>query len=211
MGKYRMLESGQLGAGSHSLPLGQSESALTQTDGETPLTDRAVNVPEMPWYVVQTKPRQERIAEENLSRQGYHCYLPRIKAVKISRNRETIQLEPLFPGYVFFQPSHPEHSIAPVRSTLGVLKIVRFGEEFAVLRPETLESIKQFEARQYSLKYEEITPIKNGAIVCVTDGPLAGLEGLVSAVSEKRVVVLFHLLGHDMQVRLSPCQLRLAG
>ncbi|MFP4155860.1 MAG: transcription termination/antitermination NusG family protein, partial [Halothiobacillaceae bacterium] len=32
----------------------------------------------MGWYVVQTKPRQERIAEENLSRQNYAVYCPRL-------------------------------------------------------------------------------------------------------------------------------------
>lgn len=165
----------------------------------------------MPWYVVQTKSRHERIAEENLLRQGYRCYLPRIKIIKFTRNRETIQLDPLFPGYVFFRPAHIEHSIAPVRSTLGVLKIVRFGEEFAVMRPETLESIKQFEVQQHAAQYEELTPIKPGVVVRVANGPLAGLEGLVSSISEKRVVVLFQLLGQDTQVRLSPHQLKLAG
>lgn len=165
----------------------------------------------MPWYVVQTKARQEHVAEENLVRQGYLCHLPRIKIIKVVRNREVIHLDPLFPGYVFFQPGHAEHSIAPVRSTLGVLKIVRFGEEFAVLRPETLESIKQFELRQHAAQYEELTPIKPGVMVRVASGPLAGLEGLVSSFSEKRVVVLFQLLGQDTPVRLSPHQLKLAG
>lgn len=166
---------------------------------------------DMPWYVVQTKSRQEHVAEENLLRQGYRCYLPRIKIIKFARNRQTIQLDPLFPGYVFFQRAHVEHSIAPVRSTLGVLKVVRFGEEFAVMRPETLASIKQFEAQQHTAQYEELTPIKAGVMVRVASGPLAGLEGLVSSISEKRVVVLFQLLGQDTQVRLSPHQLRLAG
>jgi transcriptional antiterminator RfaH len=166
---------------------------------------------DMPWYVVQTKSRQEHIAEDNLSRQGYRCYLPRIKIIKFARNREVILLDPLFPGYVFFQPAHVEHSISPVRSTLGVLKIVRFGEEFAVMRPQTLESIKQFELQQHNAQYAELTPIKPGVVVRVASGPLTGLEGLVSSISEKRVVVLFQLLGQDTQVRLSPHLLKLAG
>lgn len=53
------------------------------------------------WYVVQTRSRHERVAEENLLRQGYQSYLPLIKQIKIGRNRETIRLEPMFPGYIF--------------------------------------------------------------------------------------------------------------
>ncbi|MCI0507213.1 MAG: transcription/translation regulatory transformer protein RfaH, partial [Gammaproteobacteria bacterium] len=32
------------------------------------------------WYTVHTKPRQEAIAEENLLRQGFTVYLPRMQA-----------------------------------------------------------------------------------------------------------------------------------
>ena len=28
------------------------------------------------WYLLQCKPRQDERAEENLLRQGYHCYRP---------------------------------------------------------------------------------------------------------------------------------------
>jgi transcriptional antiterminator RfaH len=163
--------------------------------------------PDLPWYVVHTKVRQEQTACENLARQGYTVYLPRIKRLKRVRGQQQAQMEPLFPRYLFLQPGSSAHSIAPVRSTLGVATIVRYGQEPAVMRPETLSSIVDFEARWNQSGDEEISPFQRGELVRVVDGPLSGLEGLISGVSQERVVVLMQLLGADTRVSLSHHQL----
>lgn len=41
--------------------------------------------PDLPWYVVHTKVRQEQTACENLARQGYAVYMPRIKILNRSQ------------------------------------------------------------------------------------------------------------------------------
>jgi transcriptional antiterminator RfaH len=164
----------------------------------------------LPWYVAHTKVRQEQVALDNLVRQGYAAYLPRIKILKRIRGRQQTQLEPMFPRYMFFQPESAAHSIAAVRSTLGITAIVRFGQEPAVMRPEALESIRDFEARRNAACDEDISPFRPGERIRVAAGPLAGLEGLISDVSHERVVVLMHLLGQDTRVNLSHHQLLLA-
>lgn len=83
------------------------------------------------WYLAQTKPRQEDIALVNVERQQFLVRLP-----KIFRLRPSPKLPPtraLFPGYIFFAPNSAEQSIAPVRSTLGISRVVRFGVEPALL------------------------------------------------------------------------------
>ncbi|MCK9380267.1 MAG: transcriptional activator RfaH [Sulfuritalea sp.] len=165
----------------------------------------------LPWYVVHTKVRQEQTAGENLARQGYAVYLPKIKILKRSRGRQQAQLEALFPRYIFLQPGSATHSIAPVRSTLGVTALVRFGQEPAVMRPETLQGIRDFEARRNEASDEDISPFQRGERVRVVDGPLTGLEGLISDVSQQRVVVLMQLLGQDTRVSLSQHQLLVAN
>lgn len=185
-------------------------NAETHSNGHA---GKSWSVPDLThWYVVHTKPQQEQVACENLTRQGYEVYLPRIKLLKRSRRLrcQEMQLEPLFPRYLFIQPGSPEHSIAPVRSTLGVTTIVRFGQTPAVLSHEVLTSIRDFEARQNEAGLEAISPFRNGERVLVVDGPLAGLEGLVSSVSQERVVVLMQLLGQDTRVNLSHHQLLVA-
>jgi transcriptional antiterminator RfaH len=180
------------------------------TSGPDVLVSEGATV-NLPWYVVHTKVRQEQIAFDNLARQGYTAYLPRIKILKRSRGRQQAQLEPLFPRYTFFQPGSAAQSIAPVRSTLGVTTIVRFGQEPAVMRPETLMGIRDFEARQNQSPDEDISPFQRGGRVRVVDGPLTGFEGLISVVSRERVVVLMQLLGQDTRVSLSHHQLLIAA
>ena len=45
------------------------------------------------WYLIQTKPREECVAEKNISSQGIEVYLP-----KFALNKKD---KPLFPGYIF--------------------------------------------------------------------------------------------------------------
>lgn len=164
----------------------------------------------LPWYVVHTKARQEQTACDNLSRQGYMVYLPRIKILKRCRGRQQARLEPLFPRYIFLRPGSAAHSIGPVRSTLGVATIVRFGQEPAVIRSETLKIVREFEAYRNIACADDISPFQPGEHVRVAAGPLTGLEGLISAVSQERVVVLMQLLGQDTRVSLSHHQLQIS-
>ena len=157
----------------------------------------------IPWYVARTKPRQEQTANVNLLRQGFETYLPNLKVIKRIRRRQELRLEPMFPQYIFLRPGCNEQSIAPVRSTFGILGIVRFGQNPAVLSSSTLAAITALESRQNQSSIEELSAIVPGSKVMVVEGPLAGMEGLVAAVSMKRVEVLMHLLGADTKVSLA--------
>jgi len=188
----------------HHQSISSVATALRPNSGLLP-----VNYPvaSLPWYVVHTKVRQEQTACENLARQGYGVYFPRVKVLKRRRGRQQAQTEAMFPRYIFFQPGSHAHSIAPVRSTSGVSAIVRFGQEPAVIRAETLRGIREFEARQNAARVEDISPFQCDERVRVVDGPLAGLEGLITEVSRDRVVVLMQLLGQDTRVNMSHHQL----
>jgi transcriptional antiterminator RfaH len=164
------------------------------------------------WYVVLAKPRQERIAEANLLRQGYDAYLPWLKVLRKRLGQpHRLGFEPLFPRYLFFRPKGTGHSIGPVRSTIGVSALVAFGGTPAVLCPEALEVIRAFEAQQNCASTTELDALRPGERVVVTAGPLTGLEGLVAMVSRQRVTVLMQLLGEETRVRLDASELMLAA
>ena len=47
------------------------------------------------WYLIHTKIRQERLALENLERQGFECFLPLIRAEKLRRGAlQVVQTQP---------------------------------------------------------------------------------------------------------------------
>ena len=190
--------------------LASPEAALFPRTPPEEDSDHAVD---QPWYVVHTKVKQEEVASDNLVRQGYTVYLPRIKVLKRNRAQrcQELQFEPLFPRYLFLQPGTRAMSVSPVRSSLGVTAMVRFGQTLAVLRNGVLKSIRDFETRQNEAGLEDISPFRKGESVLVVDGPLAGMEGLVSIISHERIVVLMHLLGHDTRVTLSHDQLQVVN
>ncbi len=158
------------------------------------------------WYVAYTKPRLEGVAEENLLRQNYRVRLPLVRKIV----RRQVSLEPLFPRYLFFQPSSDQQSLAPVRSTLGVSSIVRFGMEFATLSESRCHQIMEFAQAQQEGGLEAVLGIQGvqpGRKVLVQSGPFAGLEGLVSSVAKDRVLVLMRLLGKEQTLGFSATDL----
>lgn len=162
-----------------------------------------MNADSRPWYVARTKPRQEQTANSNLLRQGFETYLPNLKVIRRIRRRQELRLEPMFPQYIFFRPGREEQAIGPVRSTYGVLSIVRFGNTPAMLSAGAFDAISTMECRQNQSSIEELCAIVPGSKVMVVEGPLAGMEGLVSTVSMKRVEVLMQLLGAETKVSLA--------
>lgn len=158
------------------------------------------------WYLAYSKPKLERAAEENLMRQHYSVRLPLVRRVV----RRQVALEPLFPRYIFFQPSSDQQSLSPVRSTIGVSSIVRFGMEIATLSQERCDRIMEFAQAQQEGGLEALLGIQGitpGQKVLVRSGPFAGLEGLVSAVAKDRVLVLMSLLGKSQSLGFSATEL----
>ena len=102
----------------------------------------------MHWYLVHTKPRQEKSALENLHRQGYQCYLPTIPSEKLRQGPLTVADEPLFPRYLFIRLGQGDSakSWAPIRSTKGVSRLVSFGIEPARVDGGLIELLRTQEA-----------------------------------------------------------------
>jgi transcriptional antiterminator RfaH len=152
------------------------------------------------WYVIQTKPRQESVAVENLKRQGYATYCPHMAQAKRRRQRWQKVIEPLFPRYLFVQLAMGIDDFGPIRSTIGVLNMVRFGGQPATIPQQAIENIQQQE--QILLGQPGDQPNwKAGDKVQVIDGPFAGLNGIFQKQnSEERVIILLNLLGQKNSV-----------
>ena len=165
----------------------------------------------MHWYLVHTKPRQEKCALENLHRQGYQCYLPTLPLEKLRQGLLTVADEPLFPGYLFIRLGMDDtaKSWAPVRSTKGVSRLVSFGIEPARVDDGLIELLRIQEA---SVQTEPERLFKPGEHVRLTEPPFAGIEGIYQmADGERRVMVLIEILNKPVAVRAAPASLRKAS
>jgi transcriptional antiterminator RfaH len=154
------------------------------------------------WYVVYSKPRQEGVAQTNLVRQGYEVYLPRMRQVRKRQGRRVSVAAPMFPRYLFIHLDTETDNWGPIRSTLGVVSIVRFGQ-VAVAAPDDLVALLRAREDASGLQVFSPDEFQPGERVRVTDGSLAGYQGVFLARSgRERVVVLLDILGRQTRTSL---------
>ena len=157
----------------------------------------------MQWFAVQAKPRQESTAKDQLVRQGYAAYLPMMTVRKRKRAAWTTSVEPLFPRYLFVHADINQQSLAPIRSTVGVSGLVRFGNVLRPVPDAVVHYLQQAEAAQGALPGEESWPFRVGDKVAVLEGPFVGLTAVFAgAEPEARAMILIELLGRQNTVEV---------
>ena len=109
---------------------------------DTPSAPAPTDAAARHWYLLQCKPRQDERAEENLLRQGYHCYRPQHQRERILRGQRQTVSESLFPGYLFIQLG-PLDNWAPLRSTRGVSRLVAFGNQPLPVSAELIAQLRR--------------------------------------------------------------------
>ncbi len=159
-----------------------------------------INQNNLAWYLIYSKPRQERVAEENLRCQGYVTYLPFIEQRQRKQGRYCWALEPLFPRYLFIQLNAGKDDWGPIRSTRGVSSLVRFGGVPAKVPENLIDFTKQREIKRAA---EEKDPFKPGERVRIASGVLSGYEGIFESTSgAERVTLLLNIVGKETRVEL---------
>lgn len=155
------------------------------------------------WYLLYSKPRQERYARENLERQGYEVYLPLMRERRRRQGRYVETIDAMFPRYLFIRLDQGSDNWAPIRSTFGVSGLVYFGFKPARLAPEFIEFLRRRddETGCQAIPLPELRP---GDRVRIVDGAMAGYEGLFQARNARdRVTILLSFAGTFTQVDLS--------
>ena len=162
------------------------------------------------WYLVVSKPRAEFKAQENLQRQGYEVYLPLVQNTRRRNGKNIKCTEAFFPRYLFIYLDKETDNWAPIRSTIGVAGMVRFGG-MPVKVPESL--IDNLQQNENESGYQEIErkELKKGDKVEIIDGPFEGYKAVYQKMkSTERVSVLLDIVGKNTQVTLSIHELEVA-
>lgn len=141
------------------------------------------------WYLLKTKPNQEFIALQNLENQNYDVYCPN----GFINNKKVI----LFPGYLFINLDNKKQNWVPIRSTRGVINLVRFGLNFAKVPNEIIQLIKKNE--QISInKLINLDSFKPGDKVRITEGIFKNYTAIFKSFkSSDRVILFIKLLGQQ--------------
>ena len=159
------------------------------------------------WYLVHTKIRQESVAQENLERQGFECFLPLIHVEKLRRGQLQVVREALFPRYLFIRldTGVDAPSWGPIRSTLGVSRLVTFGHIPAKVDDDLITHLRaKTDTTEVQLRH-----FAPGEQVVVADGPFAGIEAIYQMTDpEGRVMVLLDILSKPVKMTVSPASIR---
>lgn len=158
------------------------------------------------WYLIHSKPSSEAVAQANLQRQGYEVYLPRVAQPARRRGQWCERVGPLFPRYLFLRLLEGYQALGPVRSSVGVAAIVRFGSRYGVVPDSVIRELQARTDPESGLHRLVKNPrLQQGAPVRIALGPLDGLEGVFEREDgAERVVVLLKFLGRDTVVHVSP-------
>ncbi len=146
------------------------------------------------WYLIKTKPRQEKIAIQNLENQGYEVFCP---IVKINN-----QLVILFPGYLFVQLNDKTQNYSPINSTKGVSHFVKFGLHFAKVPTSVIEFIK---TNQHitTEKLINLKKFKPGDNVRISDGVFKDWTAILKCYRpNERVILLMNLFGREQTINI---------
>ena len=160
------------------------------------------------WYLIHTKPRQERIALLNLEQQGFACYMPMMALEKVLRGVIGVADEPLFPRYIFIQlaTEMSSKSWSPIRSTRGVNRLVSFGNQPAKVDEHLVQALR---AHEKKLNEAPRRWLEAGESVLLVEGAFAGVEGIFQMTDpEGRALVLIEMMCKPVQIKITPGQLR---
>ena len=160
----------------------------------------------MHWYAIHSKPRQEERALDNLQRQGFEAWLPMLTVEKVLRGKLANVTEPMFSRYLFIRLDTKQTNWSPIRSTLGVSRLVSFGNRPAVVADELIQALQTVPQRAPERLFQP------GQTIKIVSGPLKGIEGIFQqADGEHRAMVLIDLLNKQHRVTTQMQDLRPAS
>ena len=146
------------------------------------------------WYLIKTKPRQEKKAKQNLENQGYLAFCPLAKINK--------RFVVLFPGYLFVQLNEKTQNWSPINSTKGVSHFVKFGLNFARVPINVIEFIK---ANQHitSEKLKNLNNYEPGDKVQISDGVFKNYMAIFKCYKpDERIILLINILGSEQSLSI---------
>lgn len=155
------------------------------------------------WYAVHTHPRSEAVAQAHLQRQGFEPFLPcYLKRRSHARKVETVPA-PLFPRYLFLPLNVEDPMWRVIRSTRGVVDLVRNGIDPVAVPDGAIDEITRRQDAAGFVVLARGLGLKPGAPIRIEGGPFADMEAIFQAErDEERVVALLSLLGRQVVVQI---------
>ena len=157
------------------------------------------------WYIVQIKPKSYHTATQNLERQGFETFLPKMKITQKKENKFLFKSGYVFPGYMFVCFDPDIISWTKINSTYGVSKILSFNNKPSEISSDLIQDLKiRYEINSNPTQKETLKP---GDSIKFFSGPFADVIAKVESVDENnRIWVLLEAMGGYRKLKLQKNQ-----
>ena len=155
------------------------------------------------------KPAQKQVAQINAQNQGFDTYLPMLTKQQVNRGKLSVITQAMFPRYLFIRPSSDVQSVASLKSTRGIAKLVQFGFELGIAPDELIVQLRESEASAQIDGPEML--FQQGDRVDVIEETFKGFVAKVLSKPSERVKLLLEFLGKSHQVSLPTESCRKVG
>lgn len=153
------------------------------------------------WFVVNTKPRNEERAANNLVQGGIEVLAPKLRLRKFKEGKFVYVVEAMFPGYIFVK-FHPIDDYRLVKYARGVKTIVNFGGRIVPLQEDLIHFIQaRLENGVASIQKRRL---EKGEKVIIKDGPFKGLSGIFEQELDgrERVAILLEGVSYSAKIEI---------
>ena len=154
----------------------------------------------MSWYVLYTKPRNEKKTATLLQEKGITVFCPLQETMRQWSDRKKKIQEPLFKSYIFVHLKDYETQQVNVLTTRGAVRFLWWQGKPGVVRDEEIEAIQYF-LNEY--RGAEITVSFNkGEEVVITEGALKEQKGKIVRVKGTKAFLQIRSLGWNIMAEL---------
>ena len=153
------------------------------------------------WCIAQIKPNSYNSAIQNLERQGFETFLPKMEITQRQENKFIVKNVYVFPGYMFVCFDPLIITWTKINSTYGVSKILIFSNKPAEISSDLILELKnRYEINSKPTQKEKL---QKGDSIKFYTGPFADLIAKVESVDEKnRIWILLEAMGGYQRLKL---------
>jgi transcriptional antiterminator RfaH len=127
--------------------------------------------------------------------QQFRVFRPLMRQQKRCRGRISVVIESLFPRYLFVELDRVEDNWAPIRSTRGVVGLVRTGDRIVSAPKRMIDELKARVGEDGTVALDREKDYRANQRTRVIDGPFAGFEALfLERRGEDRVLVMLNMM-----------------
>ena len=154
------------------------------------------------WFVLYTKPRNEKKTAALLAAKNVIVYCPTQINIKQWSDRKKKVEEPVFRSYIFVNLNNYKEENVEVLTTPGAVRFLWLHNQPGIVRDKEIEAIKIFLRTYINVQPIESAALLPGDHVRINSGPFHDQEGELIRVRGQRAFLRIKTLGIELQAEI---------